>query len=122
LSQAEKQGLQAFMQTGCYGCHNGALLDGSSFQKIGLAKPFPNTRDLGRFLITGAAADKFVFKVPSLRDVSRSAPYFHDGSAKTLEQAIVAMAWHQLGISLDAERVASIATFLRALENTKRLQ
>ena len=119
LSNKEKQGLKAFIDRGCFGCHNGPLVGGSSFQKIGLSNPYPNTHDLGRYSVTGNEADKYFFKVPSLRNVSRTAPYFHDGKAKTLEQAISNMAWYQLNQKLSDETVDNIAAFLRALENTK---
>ncbi|VUD64507.1 Cytochrome c551 peroxidase [Thalassocella blandensis] len=117
LDEQEKEGLSAFINEGCFGCHNGALLGGSSFQKMGLANPYPNTLDLGRFSITKLEAHKYVFKVPSLRDVSRTGPYFHDGSAKTLEQAISDMAWYQLNKKLPEETIKNISAFLQSLEH-----
>lgn len=117
LTEAELKGMQAFVNTGCIACHSGATLGGKMYQKMGLVNPYPNTRDEGRKAVTGNPADQFVFKVPALRDISRTAPYFHDGSVATLEQAVIDMAWYQLGRKLNAEEATSIATFLRALEH-----
>jgi len=114
LSAAEKKGLEKFVQTGCIGCHAGALVGGQMYQKLGLVKPYP-TNDLGRFNVTKKDEDKFFFKVPSLRNVEKTGPYFHDGSVKTIEEAVQLMGRHQLGRELSAEDVSSIVTFLHAL-------
>lgn len=119
LSAAEKQGLKTFIGSGCIACHSGATLGGTMYQKMGLVNAYANTSDIGRQEVTGKASDRFVFKVPSLRDISRTAPYFHDGSAATLEEAVKQMAWLQLGRSLSDADTASIVTFLEALENTR---
>lgn len=114
ISDGEKKGAELFVQTGCVACHNGATLGGNSFQKLGLVKPYP-TKDLGRFEVTKNEADKLMFKVPSLRNVAKTGPYFHDGSVKTLEQAVSIMAEHQLGKQLTPDQVTEIVTFLNAL-------
>jgi cytochrome c peroxidase len=114
LTAEEKKGAELFVQTGCIACHNGATLGGNSFQKLGLVKPYP-TKDLGRFEVTKNEADKMVFKVPSLRNVAKTGPYFHDGSVKTLEEAVSIMAQHQLGKQLTPEQVKDIVTFLNSL-------
>lgn len=119
LSTAEQQGLQDFIGTGCIACHNGSLLGASSYQKMGMVNAYPNTHDLGRYAVTQQESDRFVFKVPSLRDIARTAPYFHDGKAATLEQAVKDMAWYQLGQKLSDQKVQSITTFLKSLDNTR---
>ncbi|MEY4667737.1 MAG: hypothetical protein RL518_436 [Pseudomonadota bacterium] len=117
LTAEEKKGAQAFVQTGCVACHNGATLGGMMFQKLGLVKPYP-TKDMGRFEVTKNEADKMMFKVPSLRNVAKTGPYFHDGSVKTLEEAVSQMAEYQLGKQLTPEQVKEIVTFLNTLTAT----
>jgi cytochrome c peroxidase len=114
LSDAQVAGLQKFMDTGCTACHNGAPVGGLLFQKLGLVNPYP-TEDLGRYDVTRQDADKYFFKVPSLRNVAKTSPYFHDGSIKTLDEAIRLMAWHQLGKQLTPAEIQSIAAFLGSL-------
>jgi cytochrome c peroxidase len=114
LSDAEKAGLQTFLDVGCTTCHIGRTLGGGMFQKLGLVVPF-ETEDLGRFKVTNNEADKFSFKVPMLLNVAKTAPYYHDGKIATLEEAVRMMAKHQLGRDLSAEQIASIVTFLNAL-------
>jgi cytochrome c peroxidase len=115
LTDREKAGLNTFLDVGCQACHSGAFMGGSVFQKLGAVKPYPDTRDLGRFDVTKQDADKQVFKVPSLRNVEKTAPYFHDGSVKTLEVAVANMANYQLGRSLSPAEVTSIISFLKTL-------
>jgi cytochrome c peroxidase len=117
LTPEEKKGAQAFVQTGCIACHNGATLGGMMFQKLGLVKPYP-TKDMGRFEVTKNEADKMMFKVPSLRNVAKTGPYFHDGSVKTLEEAVSQMAEYQLGKQLTPDQVKEIVTFLNSLTAT----
>lgn len=120
LTKDELAGLQAFMAQGCTTCHIGPLLGGNSYRKMGQAKPY-DTKDLGRFDLTKKEEDKFMFKVPSLRNVALTEPYFHDGSAATLPDAVAKMAYHQLGKQLGEKEVASIVTFLKALTDKERL-
>jgi cytochrome c peroxidase len=115
LDDAELEGLRLFADTGCVQCHTGEYLGGSMFQRLGTAEPWPDQHDLGRFEITHHAADRMVFKVPSLRNVAMTAPYFHDGSAATLEDAVRLMARYQLGVDLDAREIASIIAWLKVL-------
>ncbi len=115
LSDAEKEGLNTFLDTGCAACHSGPYLGGTMYMKSGLTKPWPNDKDLGRFDVTKADADKGMFKVPSLRNVAKTAPYFHDASGKTLRDSIKTMAEYQLGKQLDDAAAAKIETFLGAL-------
>jgi cytochrome c peroxidase len=95
----------------------GATMGGQMYQKLGLVKDYPTT-DMGRFEVTKNEADKKFFKVPSLRNVAMTGPYFHDGSVKTLEEAVSKMGEYQLGKQLSKEEVASIVTFLGSLTGT----
>lgn len=117
LSDAEVRGARAFVSNGCAACHGGALVGGSSFMKLGLVEPWP-TIDRGREVITGAEADRFVFKVPSLRNVTRTGPWLHDGSVDSLEQVVHLMGRHQLGRQVSDADVDDILAFLGALEGT----
>jgi cytochrome c peroxidase len=117
LTPAEKAGGKLFVQTGCTACHMGATMGGQIYQKLGLVKEYP-TKDMGRFEVTKSEADKKMFKVPSLRNVAKTAPYFHDGSVKTLNEAISQMGEYQLGKKLTKEEVESIALFLGSLTGT----
>ena len=108
--------LAKFLEVGCNTCHVGTAIGGRDFKKLGQAKAWPTEiKDNGRFDFTKDAADKNVFKVPSLRNVGKTGPYFHDGSVKTLEEAVKLMATHQLGKELSTEDVASIVRFLKSL-------
>lgn len=115
LTAEEKAGFMKFTETGCNACHLGTYVGGSMYQKLGLVKPWPKQNDLGRYDVTHQEADKMFFKVPSLRNVAKTAPYFHDGSVATLPEAVKLMAKHQLGKDLSDADVASIVTFLKAL-------
>jgi len=114
LSDEELAGLSVFMTTGCITCHNGPTIGGQLFRKLGLVRPY-ETEDPGRFEVTKDEADRKVFKVPSLRNVAMTGPYFHDGSVESLDEAIRLMASHQLGIDLADNQVASIKAFLGTL-------
>jgi cytochrome c peroxidase len=114
LSAEQKAGLNTFMDVGCTTCHMGPLLGGTSFQKLGMVHPFEDA-DLGRMKATGDEADKQFYKVPSLRNVAKTGPYFHNGKVATLDESIKLMGYHQLGRELTDEQVASIASFLGAL-------
>ena len=114
LTAPEKAGFGTFVAKGCAACHNGELVGGGTFQKLGVKEPYP-TADLGRFEATKQEADRSVFKVPSLRNIAKTAPYFHDGQVKTLEEAVRLMGKHQLGFALAPEEIASIVAFLGAL-------
>ena len=117
LTQQEKQGLQNFINTGCTACHSGPTLGGNIYQKLGLVKPYENQDDQGRFDLTHKPTDKMVFKVPMLRDVARTAPYFHDGKVETLEEAVKLMAALQLGRDLDDQSIADIVAFLKSMNH-----
>ena len=115
LSAAEQDGLATFMEAGCMACHAGPLLGGKGFQKLGVLKPWPNQKDQGRFEVTKEETDRMMFKVPSLRNIEKTGPYFHDGQTASLTEAIKMMGAHQLGRELSDEQAASIATFFASL-------
>jgi cytochrome c peroxidase len=121
LSRKEKQGLRVFMKVGCADCHSGALLGGDGYEKMGQANAYANKEDVGRFEVTKKEEDKYVFKVPSLRNIAITGPYFHDGKAATLEEAIKQMAWLQLDAELKHREIAAIAAFLGALTDKDRV-
>ncbi|WP_328799343.1 cytochrome-c peroxidase [Sediminihaliea albiluteola] len=118
LTALEKKGLQTFINTGCAACHNGPLLGGNNLQKMGLVNAYENQSDQGLFDLDNKPASKMLFKTPMLRDVARTAPYFHDGSVNSLEEAIEQMAWLQLGKELSEEETTAISAFLKALTHT----
>jgi cytochrome c peroxidase len=125
ITPQEERGYQLFKDYGCVACHQGVNVGGNLFQRFGIFHdPFssqpPRPADLGRFTITGASLDRFVFRVPSLRNVAVTAPYFHDGRAATLEQAIEEMGRSQLGRLLTTEEIGMIAGFLRTLTGEYR--
>jgi cytochrome c peroxidase len=115
LSAEEKLGAKVFANAGCVVCHTGEMLGGSMFEKVGVQLPWPNQRDRGRMEVSGSTADDMVFKVPSLRNVTQTAPYFHDGSARTIDEAVRLMARHQLGVELSAVEVTEIVAWLGSL-------
>jgi cytochrome c peroxidase len=118
LTRAERIGLNRFAALGCPACHRGTYVGGDMFQKAGLVEPWPAQGDLGRYVVTHRRADRLVFKVPSLRNVERTAPYFHDGEVATLEEAVRWMARHQLGRELREAEVVSLVTWLKSLTGT----
>jgi cytochrome c peroxidase len=120
LSSVEQQGLRKFINTGCVACHNGPGVGGSTFQKFGVVEDYwketgSREIDKGRFDVTHDEADIYVFKVPTLRNVAMTPPYFHDGSVSTLPEAIAVMAKVQLGKSLPDQDVSDIVAFLQSL-------
>jgi cytochrome c peroxidase len=115
LTDAQKHGLNLFMATGCTICHSGMGVGGHLYQKLGLVKEWPS-KDLGRFEATKVETDKYFFKVPSLRNITETGPFLHDGSVESLTEMVSKMAEHQLGRVLPEEDVNSIVTFLGALK------
>ena len=120
LTEPERKGLRVFLDTGCADCHSGAGVGGNSFEKFGVAEDYWEATgskdiDLGRIDVTKKADDKYVFKVPGLRNVTMTPPYFHDGSAKTLPEAVRIMARVQLGKTLSDDETTAIVRFLKSL-------
>ncbi len=120
LSIEEQEGLEKFITTGCITCHVGPLLGGNSFRKLGQINPYENSSDKGRQDLTKNSSDAFVFKVPSLRNVAITGPYFHDGKITTLEEAVKKMAHLQLGKDLSDSDTKLIVTFLKTLTDKNR--
>lgn len=115
LTNEEKAGFNDYMEAGCQACHAGAFLGGNQYQRLGAVRPWPDSSDPGREKVTKNEADRMVFKVPSLRNIEKTGPYYHNGKVEKLEDAISRMAEYQLGKTLAPEKVNSIATFLKAL-------
>jgi cytochrome c peroxidase len=122
ITAEERLGYEKFKSYGCVACHQGANIGGNMFQRLGALGDYfadrgtPQTRaDLGRFNVTQRNGDRHVFKVPSLRNVALTPPYFHDGSAATLETAVDAMFKYQLGRKAPEEDKRLIVQFLRTL-------
>ncbi|MDQ3058425.1 MAG: cytochrome-c peroxidase [Pseudomonadota bacterium] len=116
LKPQELAGYQLFKVNGCVACHNGPNLGGNSFQKMGVVEPFKTSNPAeGRVAVTGKDADRFNFKVPTLRNVELTYPYFHDGSADTLVQAVDTMGRLQLGRKFSEVENAQIVAFLKTL-------
>lgn len=114
LTPQEKVGFKQFIEVGCITCHTGLLFGGNLYQKMGLVRQYKNTKDLGRYEVTKQESDKFMFKVSQLRNISLSAPYYHDGSVATLEEAVKVMAQIQLGKELTEDETKNIVEFLSA--------
>lgn len=121
LTDQEKQGYTLFKSLGCSACHQGRNIGGNMFQKFGVMNDYFAERgnitsaDYGRFNVTGREEDRFVFKVPSLRNVALTAPYFHDASIDTLEGAVEIMAFYQLGRRINNFDRERLVAFLKTL-------
>jgi cytochrome c peroxidase len=115
LTAQEKHGLKVFLDAGCMACHTGPQVGGNMFQKVGAVIPWPNQKDKGRAAITKSPSDNMVFKVPSLKNISQTAPYFHDGQSANLHDAIRLMGYHQLGITLNEDDINAIAIWMRSM-------
>lgn len=115
LNDAEKAGFLKFVETGCATCHMGACVGGTMYQKLGVVKPYPGLKDEGRAKVTKREEDRFFFKVPGLRNIEKTWPYLHDGSIRTLDEAVKLMAEYELGKNLSAAEVSSIVTWLKTL-------
>lgn len=116
LNAQEKRGYKRFVKDGCISCHNGINIGGNMYQKMGVYVPYGQEKVLnGRYDVTKRERDRFVYKVPSLRNIALTAPYFHDGSVKTLKEAIVKMYEYQLGVPNKSKGVADVEAFLRTL-------
>jgi len=121
LTAQEKKGMQTFMELNCTICHTGPLFGGNIYQKMGLVKPYSNTKDMGRYDVTKNESDKYMFKVAMLRNAALTAPYFHDGEAATLKDAIKTMSEISVNLPqpITEQQVADIEAFIWALSDTK---
>jgi len=121
LGSEARAGYEMFKSVGCIACHQGRNVGGNMFQRFGVLGDYFKDRghvsesDYGRYNVTHNESDRYVFRVPSLRNVVHTAPYFHDGSAETLTQAVQVMARYQLGRKLSEEQVKEIIAFLTSL-------
>lgn len=116
LTQQQIDGLKLFRRSGCIRCHSGNLLGGTSFQKVGSVRPYvTDNSSKGRMDVSGKPWDEMMFKVPTLLNVERTAPYFHDGAVKTLPDAVKKMADIQLDMNLSEKQVEEIVAFLESL-------
>ncbi len=116
ISETEFEGYNLFKSKGCTMCHNGVGVGGNSYQKFGMIKPYDkDTHTLGRYNVTKEEKDKYVFKVPLLRNIELTAPYFHDASTWSLSEAVNVMAEYQLGLSLTDDETGKIVAFLKTL-------
>ena len=116
ITEQELAGYNTFKSIGCVACHNGPAAGGTSFQRMGVVEPYQTTNPAeGRAAVTGKDADRFTFKVPTLRNVELTYPYFHDGAYWTLEEATDVMARLQLGRQLEDEEISNVVAFLKTL-------
>lgn len=116
LTAQELRGYQTFKTSGCVACHNGPNAGGASFQKMGVVEPYKTANAAeGRVGVTGKDADRFLFKVPTLRNVELTYPYFHDGEAATLAQAVDVMGRLQLGKKFSEQEISDVVSFLKTL-------
>lgn len=118
LTKDELDGYNTFKDYGCISCHNGINIGGNLIQKFGVIQNV-KIKDLGRYNVTKNEKDKFYFKVPSLRNVELTAPYFHNGSVKTLKEAVDFMIKDQIGFPLSQKEVKNIIKFLKTLTGEK---
>lgn len=120
LSKQELAGYKLFKDSGCVACHHGPAVGGTSFQKMGVLEPYMSKSPVvGRAAVTGKDADRMNFKVPTLRMVEYTYPYFHDGAAATLEEAVDIMGRLQLGRKYSKEEIDSIVAFLKTLSGDR---
>ena len=121
ITETEKKGYKMFKNYGCISCHQGVNIGGNMFQRLGITDDYFEDRggiveaDYGRYNVTKNELDKYMFKVPSLRNVELTAPYFHDGSKKTLSEAVNTMIYYQLGRDIPQEDVDLLIKFLKTL-------
>lgn len=122
LTKQEQRGFKTFVETGCISCHSTPTMGGNGYQKLGVYAPYqPNGKentDHGRLDVTKSETDKDMFKVPSLRNIAQTGPYFHDGQVQTLEEAVQIMAKIQLNKDISTEQVNDITAFLHSLTGT----
>jgi cytochrome c peroxidase len=127
LSLSARNGLETFIKIGCSACHNGIGIGGAMYQKFGIVEDYwaatgSQTVDKGRADVTNDPADLYVFRVPSLRNVAMTAPYFHDGSVATLPEGVRVMARVQLGLNPSEHEINDIVSFLESLTGERPSQ
>ena len=122
LSEAEQRGLKTFIKIDCKSCHDGKLLGGETYEPLGKENPYENQSDPGIYTLSKDESDLMVFKVAALRNVALTAPYFHDGTIKTLDEAVRKMGKLQLDEELTDQQASDITAFLKALTDKNREQ
>lgn len=121
LSEDEQKGYTLFKEYGCISCHNGVNIGGNLMQKLGVIEQF-QTQDLGRYEVTKKPEDKYYFKVPTLRNITLTSPYFHDGLTPTLKDAVTKMSYYQVGYNLSEQEIDYIVKFLSTLTGEQTFQ
>jgi cytochrome c peroxidase len=114
ITQQQKEGYELFKAKGCITCHHGINIGGNLYNKFGIFQE-SNSSNLGRYNVTHKERDKYYFKVPSLRNIAKTAPYFHDGRTSSLRVAVLTMAKYQLGRKITPQEVDKIVAFLKSL-------
>ena len=122
LTESEQRGLKTFISVDCKSCHDGKLLGGETYERLGKEHAYENQADQGMYEVTRDEDDRMFFKVAPLRNVALTAPYFHDGKIKTLDEAVRMMAKLQLDEELSDQQVSDITSFLKALTDKNREQ
>jgi len=122
LNKTEQRGLKAFLKIDCKSCHDGKLLGGETYEPLGKENPYENQSDQGMYTVTKNEDDRMFFKVAALRNVALTAPYFHDGKIKTLDDAVRKMGKLQLDEELSDQQVNDIVSFLKTLTDKNREQ
>ena len=122
LNEVEQRGLKTFIKLDCKSCHDGILLGGETYEPLGKENPYENQTDQGMYTVTKDEEDRMFFKVAPLRNVALTAPYFHDGKIKTLDEAVRMMGKLQLDEDLTDQQVSDITSFLKALTDKNREQ
>lgn len=122
ITKDELAGYKLFKESGCIACHNGAAVGGNSFQKMGVIQPYiTSNQAIGLAAVSGKEEDRFKFKVPTLRNIELTYPYFHDGEAETLSEAVDVMGKLQLGRTFNKKENAQIVAFLKTLTGEQPL-
>jgi cytochrome c peroxidase len=119
ITAEEERGLMRFVDTGCVDCHSSFMVGGRLFKKLGEYHPYQNQSDTGRYAVTHNEEDRFVFKVPTLRNVTLTPPYFYDGQVSMLPEAVRLMAWVQLDTKLSFSEIDEIICFLNTLDSER---
>ena len=122
LSETEQRGLKTFIKVDCKSCHDGKLLGGETYEPLGKEHAYENQTDQGMYTLTKDEDDRMFFKVAPLRNVALTAPYFHDGKIKMLDEAVRKMGKLQLDEELSDQQVSDIVSFLKTLTDKNREQ
>lgn len=120
LTKKEQRGLATFLKVDCNSCHDGKLIGGETYEPLGKENPYENQDDQGMYMLTKDETERMFFKVAPLRNVALTAPYFHDGKIKTLEEAVRKMGKLQLDKDLTDQQVSDITAFLKTLTDKNR--